>query len=895
MADGCPLFAAPSILRRLLSYPLNMAKKSSGNGDLVIVESPAKAKTIEKYLGDGFTVLSSYGHVRDLPERDLSVDVEKGFEPTYIIPDDKKARLQELRRASAKAGTVWLATDEDREGEAISWHLKEALELPDSKVKRITFNEITKQAVLKAIENPRSIDIHLVDAQQARRVLDRLVGYELSPVLWRKVKPSLSAGRVQSVSVRLIVEREREILDFTSKSAYRITALFSTTSGAAVKAELPARFPTAAEALGFVKSCVDASFTVQAVEKKPGKRTPAAPFTTSTLQQEASRKLGFGVDRTMRIAQGLYEQGHITYMRTDSVNLSEQAVAAAAEQITSQYGARYSKSRRYTSKSKGAQEAHEAIRPADMKVRSAGNDRDAERLYDLIWKRTIASQMSDAELERTVVDIAISTRPTEPLKAQGEVIVFDGFLKVYLEGRDDEDGEEQEGLLPEMRQGERLELQQMQATERFDRPAPRYTEASLVKKLEELGIGRPSTYAATISTVQKKGYVVKEDREGTKRNYGIITLANGAIEQATANENVGAEKQKLFPTDIGMVVNDFLVEHFPTVVDLHFTAKVEEEFDVIAEGKENWREMIARFYKKLKDALGPIVPPPVPPPGPDGPRPGVRLLGVHPSTGRSVFARLGRFGPMIQIGEVKDEEKPLFASLKKDQSIFTITLEEALNLFKLPRILGERDGEICSVGIGRYGPYVRLGSTYASLTPEDDPLEIDLRRAVELVDLKRIANATRELGEYKGGMIVQGRGRFGPFVKHGSVYANVPKAEDPATITLERAIELVEAKLAGARQNVLKEFEGSVVQVLDGRYGPYVTDGSKNANLPKDSKVDDLTLERALALLADAPDRKGKSKGRGASTKAAPKKAAAKKAAPKKAAAKKAARKKSAR
>lgn len=864
-----------------------MAKQASGS-DLVIVESPAKAKTIEKYLGDGFTVLSSYGHVRDLPERDLSVDVEKGFEPTYIIPDDKKARLQELRKASAKAGTVWLATDEDREGEAISWHLKEALDLPDSKVKRITFNEITKQAVLKAIANPRSIDIHLVDAQQARRVLDRLVGYELSPVLWRKVKPSLSAGRVQSVAVRLIVEREREILDFTSKSAYRITALFATGSGANVKAELPTRFATAAEALAFVKSCVDASFTVQAVEKKPGKRTPAAPFTTSTLQQEASRKLGYGVDRTMRIAQGLYEQGHITYMRTDSVNLSDTAVAAAAEQITAQYGARYSKTRRYTSKSKGAQEAHEAIRPADMKVRTAGNDRDAERLYDLIWKRTIASQMADAELEKTVVDIAISTRPAEPLKASGEVIVFDGFLKVYLEGKDDEEGDEQEGLLPEMRQGEQLLLQQLQATERFDRPAPRYTEASLVKKLEELGIGRPSTYAATISTVQKKAYVVKEDREGTKRTFGIITLANGAIEQTVGSENVGAEKQKLFPTDIGMVVNDFLVEHFPTVVDLHFTAKVEEEFDVIAEGRENWREMIARFYKPFHATIGTV--------SETAERAtGARELGADPASGKKIYARIGRFGPMIQIGEADDEEKPRFASLRKDQSIGSISLQEALDLFKLPRTLGEHEGDIVSVGIGRFGPYVRLGATYASLTPDDDPLEIDLRRAVELVDQKRIANATRELGDYKGGMIVQGRGRFGPFVKHGSVYANVPRTEDPATVTLERAIELIEAKLAGARQNVLKEFEGSVVQVLDGRYGPYITDGNKNANLPKDTKAEDLTLERALALLAEAPERKGKSKGRGAAAKAAPKKAAAKKAAPKKATAKKAAAKKSAR
>jgi DNA topoisomerase-1 len=862
-----------------------MAKKS---GDLVIVESPAKAKTIEKYLGDGFTVLSSYGHVRDLPERDLSVDVEKGFEPTYIIPDDKKDRLRQLQREADKAGTVWLATDEDREGEAISWHLKEALGLPDAKVKRITFNEITKKAVTEAIANPRTIDVHLVDAQQARRVLDRLVGYELSPVLWRKVKPSLSAGRVQSVAVRIIVEREREILDFNSKSAFRITAVFTTSTGAQVKAELPARFPTEPEAMQFLQGCLGADYTVNAVEKKPGKRTPAAPFTTSTLQQEASRKLGYGVDRTMRIAQGLYEQGHITYMRTDSVNLSEQAIAAAAEQIIAQYGARYSKSRRYTSKSKGAQEAHEAIRPADMMVRNAGQDRDAERLYDLIWKRTLASQMADAELEKTVVDIAISTHPGQALKASGEVILFDGFLKVYMEGKDDEDSEEQEGLLPDMKQGERLGLREMTATQRFDRPAPRYTEASLVKKLEELGIGRPSTYAATISTVLKKGYVVKEDREGTKRNYRILSLAGEQISGSTATENVGAEKQKLFPTDIGMVVNDFLVEHFPTVVDLNFTAKVEEEFDVIAEGRENWREMIARFYRPFHATIGTV--------SDTAERAtGARELGVDPASGKKVYARIGRFGAMIQIGEADDEEKPRFASLRKDQSIASITFQEAMDLFKLPRTLGEHNGDIVSVGIGRFGPYVRMGATYASLTPEDDPLEIDLRRAVELVDLKKIANATRDLGEHQGEMIVQGRGRFGPFVKHGKLYANIPKAEDPATITFERAVELVEAKKAGARQNVLKEFEGSVIQVLDGRYGPYITDGDKNANLPKDTKAEDLSLEQATALLAAAPERKGgkgRKGARSAPAKAAAKKSAAKKAAPKKAA-KKAARKKS--
>ncbi|MBK7383284.1 MAG: type I DNA topoisomerase [Flavobacteriales bacterium] len=851
-----------------------MAKKK-GSGDLVIVESPAKAKTIEKYLGEGYTVLSSYGHVRDLPERDLSVDVENGFEPTYIIPDDKKDRLKQLQKEADKAGTVWLATDEDREGEAISWHLKEALHLADDKVKRITFNEITKQAVTAAMLEPRAIDIHLVDAQQARRVLDRLVGYELSPILWRKVKPSLSAGRVQSVAVRLIVEREREILDFESASAFRITAILTTGSGASVKAELPARFVTEEEARAFLEGCIASTYKVNAVEKKPGKRSPAAPFTTSTLQQEASRKLGYGVDRTMRIAQGLYEHGHITYMRTDSVNLSEQAIAAAAEQISEQYGERYSKSRRFTSKSKGAQEAHEAIRPADMRVRNAGAESDAERLYDLIWKRTLASQMAEAELEKTVVNIGISGRAGENLVAQGEVILFDGFLKVYMEGKDDEDGDEQAGLLPDMKQGEQLGLKEMLATQRFDRPSPRYTEASLVKKLEELGIGRPSTYAPTISTVQKRGYVVKENRDGKPRPYRILTLVNDAVTDTTATENVGAEKQKLFPTDIGMVVSDFLVEHFPVIVDLNFTAKVEEEFDVIAEGKENWRDMIARFYKPFHVTIGTVK---------DSAEraTGARLLGMDPVSGKPINARIGRFGPMVQIGSVEDEEKPRFASLRKDQSIQTITYEEALDLFKLPRTLGERDGEVCTVGIGRFGPYVRLGSTYASLTPEDDPLAIDLARAVELIDLKKIANATRDLGEYKGEMLVVGRGRFGPFVKFGKTYANIPKAEDPTAVTLERGIELMEAKLAGVRQNILKEFTGSEIQILAGRYGPYITDGKKNANVPKEKEPADFTLEEATALLVAAPERQGKARKGGARKTAARKTAAKPKAKKKK-------------
>ncbi len=827
-----------------------MAKKSTPSGDLVIVESPAKAKTIEKFLGSGYTVRSSFGHVRDLPERELSVDVENDFEPTYIVPDDKKERLKELQQLADRSVTVWLATDEDREGEAISWHLKEALSLPDEKVKRITFHEITKSAIQKAVENPRGIDIHLVDAQQARRVLDRLVGYELSPVLWRKVKPSLSAGRVQSVAVRLIVEREREILDFNSTSAFRVVATFLNDGKAQVKAELPARFATEAEARKYLEDCMDAGFTVKAVEKKPGKRTPAAPFTTSTLQQEASRKLGFGVDRTMRIAQGLYEQGHITYMRTDSVNLSELAMNDAKAMIGSQYGPEYSQPRRYTTKSRGAQEAHEAIRPTDMNVRSAGADRDAERLYDLIRKRTIASQMADAELERTTVDIDVSSRPQEPLQAKGEVIVFDGFLKVYMEGRDDENEEEQEGLLPDLRQGEALSLQEMTATERFDRASPRYTEASLVKKLEELGIGRPSTYAPTISTVQKRGYVVKESREGTPRNYRVLTLANKALEERTATENAGAEKQKLFPTDIGMVVNDFLVEHFPTIVDLHFTAKVEEEFDVIAEGKEDWRVMLKRFYTPFHETIGNVK-------ETAEKATGARELGKDPTSGKPVYARIGRFGPMIQIGDAEDEDKPKFASLRKDQSIQTITFEEAMDLFKLPRTLGEKDGEVLSVGIGRFGPYVRLGKTYASLTAEDDPLEIDMTRAIELIDQKKIANATRDLGEYEGETLVVGRGRFGPYVKYGKLYASIPKGEDPATVDLERGIQLVKEKQAGASAKVLRKFEGSDIEVVAGRYGAYITDGKKNAKMPKDATPESLTLEEVVKLIAEAPAKKG--------------------------------------
>jgi len=829
-----------------------MAKKVSG--DLVIVESPAKAKTIGKYLGGGYTVLSSYGHVRDLPERDLSVDVEKDFEPTYVIPDDKKGRLAELKKAAEGAAIVWLATDEDREGEAISWHLKEALKLKDDAVKRITFNEITKTAIQEAIQNPRPIDLHLVDAQQARRVLDRLVGYELSPILWRKVKPGLSAGRVQSVAVRLIVEREREILAFEAKSAFRVAAVFKTGDGSTVKAELPSRFATEEEARTFLEGCIGAGYTVNAVEKKPAKRTPAAPFTTSTLQQEASRKLGYSVTRTMAVAQGLYESGHITYMRTDSVNLSEQAIAAARDQIHSAYGERYSKPRRFATKSKGAQEAHEAIRPTDFAVKEIAGEHEAMRLYELIWKRTLASQMAEAELEKTIVDIKIGDRTDPMFRAQGEVILFDGFLKVYLEGRDEEDSDEDEGLLPDLRQGDRLALQEMTATQRYERPAPRFTEASLVKKLEELGIGRPSTYAPTIGTIQKRGYVVKEDREGSMRPYRILALKDAQVTENTAEERVGAERKKLFPTDIGMVVNDFLVEHFPEVVDLNFTATVEEEFDEIAGGRLGWREMIKRFYHPFHADITKAME--------EAPKAtGARPLGVDPASGRTVYARIGRFGPMVQIGEATDEEKPRFASLRKDQSIGTITYQEAMDLFKLPREVGEHEGEKVIIGVGRYGPYVKIGSTYASLQAEDDPLSIELPRALELMALKKSGNAIRELGEYEGELLKIARGRFGPYVKFKSLYASIPRNEDLNSVTLERAIELIRAKQETEAARVIKAFEGSDLQILKGRYGPYVTDGKKIANVPKDRQAEELTLEECEKMIADAPAKKGRGRG----------------------------------
>ena len=763
--------------------------------NLVIVESPAKAKTIEKYLGKDFIVKSSYGHVRDLPSKGLSIDIDNDFTPTYEISPDKKKVIDELLKLAKEAEMIWLATDEDREGEAISWHLEEALSLDGAKTKRITFNEITKSAIEKAIENPREINRELVNAQQARRVLDRLVGFELSPVLWKKVKPSLSAGRVQSVSVRLIVEREKEILNFESTSSYRMIALFDI-DGAELKAELPKRLTSLEEARTFLNDCINAEFSVANLEVKPGKRSPAAPFTTSTLQQEASRKLGYPVGLTMSKAQKLYEGGHITYMRTDSVNLSDQAIQQGKDVIISRYGEEYSNPKKYTTKNKGAQEAHEAIRPTDLGVSSTGNA-DLDKLYELIWKRTIASQMSEAKLEKTNITVSISTRD-ENLNASGEVIKFDGFLKVYMEGKDDEDSEEKSGMLPPVEIGRKLLLKEFKGQERYSKHPPRYTEASLVKKLEELGIGRPSTYAPTISTIQKRGYVEKDTREGKEKEHRHLLLVDGAVTENKSVEIVGTARNKLFPTDIGIVVNDFLVENFKDILNYNFTASVEQKFDDIANGELQWQQMIKEFYKPFHKDIEETL-------ETSERATGERLLGQDPKSGKDVIARIGRYGPMVQIGRVDDEEKPRFASLRKDQSIQTLTFEEAMKLFELPRTLGKSNEDDVVAAIGRFGPYVRVGKTFASI-PKD--------------------------AEY-----------------------------DAYTIELPQALELYQAKLEADKNKFIKTFpENEDYQVLNGRYGPYIKAGKKNVRIPKDVKPEDLTLEECIKLAEAAPAKRSRAK-----------------------------------
>ena len=704
--------------------------------NLLIVESPAKAKTIEGYLGKDFLVKSSYGHIRDLVKTDDAIDTEDNFKQKYEVPSDKKAIVSELKKLAKSAEMVWLASDEDREGEAISWHLYETLGLKEENTKRIVFHEITKPAILKAIEAPRKIDYNLVNAQQARRVLDRLVGFELSPVLWRKVKPSLSAGRVQSVAVRLIVERERDINRFQAEPAFKIVALFltGTTKSTRFKAELPQRFSTVEDAQSFLKACIEADFSVASLETKPSKRTPSAPFTTSTLQQEASRKLGYSVARTMQVAQRLYEAGRITYMRTDSVNLSETALQAAQAEITKAYGEQYHKKRQYRTKNTGAQEAHEAIRPTYFETHSIDSDHSERRLYELIWKRAIASQMSEATFEKTTAKIDVSTRD-EDLVASGEVMKFDGFLKVYFESSDEENDElemdqSDNSLLPPLERGQVLTLDSMQATERFSRPPARFTEASLVKKLEELGIGRPSTYAPTISTIQNRGYVVKEDRDGKERSYRVLSIEAGQINAQTKTEITGAERNKMFPTDIGVLVNDFLVQHFNGIVDYHFTAKVEKEFDEIAQGYKEWTEMLTNFYGPFHAEVQNTL---------DNADRATheRALGLDPASGKPITVRVGRFGPLVQIGAADDEEKPRFASLRKGQMIETISLEEALELFKLPKKVGEYEEKEMSVAIGRFGPYIRHDNSFYSLPKELDPLDVEEGQAIEIIEEKR--------------------------------------------------------------------------------------------------------------------------------------------------------------
>lgn len=819
--------------------------------NLVIVESPAKAKTIEKFLGKDFQVESSFGHIADLPSKELGVNVEGDFKPKYIVSTDKKAVVKKLKDLAKKAETVWLASDEDREGEAIAWHLAEQLKLKDENTKRIVFNSITKNAILKAIENPRTINYNLVDAQQARRVLDRIVGYELSPVLWRKVKPGLSAGRVQSVAVRLIVEREREIEDFTPVASYRVDAEFINAEGKKFKAKLAKNFSTKKEAEDFLNSCLGAEFSVADLQKKPAKKSPAPPFTTSTLQQEASRKLGFPVAKTMMVAQRLYEAGLITYMRTDSVNLSDDAKNAAQAEIIASYGEEYSKPRNYATKSKGAQEAHEAIRPTNMENHEITGEYDQTRLYSLIWKRTLASQMSEAQLERTVVKID-NNKNKKQFTANGEVITFEGFLKVYLEGTDNEE-EEQAGMLPRMEVKESLINELITATERYTRPPARFSEAALVKRLEELGIGRPSTYAPTISTIQRRDYIEKGTVEGKERNYTQLSLANQEVSEQVLTEKVGSDKGKLVPTDIGNIVNDFLVANFDTILDYGFTAKVENEFDEIAEGKEDWTAMIKDFYKNFHVVVEDVAA--------NAERAkGERLLGVDPESGKNVYVRLGRYGAMVQIGEATDEEKPRFASLQGDQTMNSITYEEAMDLFKLPKTLGDYEEKEVVVANGRFGPYIKFDGKYVSLDKGENPMSVDMDRAIELIEAKRKADAP--IGEYEGMPIQKGVGRFGPFIKWNSIFINVNKKYDFDNLSQADLEELIEDKKRKEREKLIHNFEEVGIRVEKARWGRFnVIKGKIKVELPKTTEIEKLTQEEAVKIIeAKTPKKKATKK-----------------------------------
>ncbi len=814
--------------------------------NLVIVESPAKAKTIEKFLGKDFQVESSYGHIRDLVQKDMGVDVANNFNPKYAVSSDKKDVVKKLKKLSKDAEIVWLASDEDREGEAIAWHLYEALDLKPTNTNRITFSEITSKAIKRSIENPRRINTDLVNAQQARRVLDRIVGFELSPVLWKKVKAGLSAGRVQSVAVRLIVEREMEIRDFKAEAFYKVVAEFKNENAKPFRADLNKRFDTEQEARDFLERCSQHDFSIRNIETKPAKKSPAPPFTTSTLQQEAARKLNFSVGRTMSVAQRLYEAGLITYMRTDSVNLSDDALAAAGAEVRKAYGEDYAKTRKYSSKIKGAQEAHEAIRPTYFDRHSAGTPDEQQRLYQLIWRRAIASQMSDAQLERTVFRIGTPVESYE-FVARGEVIKFEGFLKVYLEGQDEED-EEESGLLPTCKQGEKLSYRDITATQRFTKHPARFTEASLVKKLEELGIGRPSTYAPTISTIIKREYVEKSNLEGFKRQYLQMSLSQGEIKVTPLSETTGADKNKLIPTDIGNVVNGFLTEHFDNVLAYNFTADVEAQFDNIAQGGEEWTEMLHRFYDEFHPHLKEVE-------EVADRATGERILGEDPKTGKTVLVRLGRFGPMAQIGDIDDEEKQ-FASLNKDQSLDSVTLQEALDLFLLPKTLGDFDGESVVVSNGPYGPYIKHGKKSISLDKGEDPLEVDMARAQELIEAKR--KADEPIAHYEDMPVQKGVGRFGPFIKWNSMFINVNKKYDFENLTYDDVVSLIEEKKQKEKDKLIHHWEDEGIRVEKARWGRFsVIKGRVKVELPKTTKIEKLTKEEAVKLIAEkAPAKK---------------------------------------
>ena len=814
--------------------------------NLLIVESPAKAKTIEKILGEDFTVKSSFGHVRDLEKGNAGVDIENNFTPNYVVSPDKQKVVKDLKAIAKKVDEVWLATDEDREGEAISWHLCKVLGLDEHTTKRIVFREITKPAITNAIQNPRLVDLNLVDAQQARRILDRLVGFELSGILWRKVKGKLSAGRVQSVSLKLVVDRERSIQAFETTSFYRVNAIFDVINKngnkIALKAELPSRFNSEVDAQSFLDKCVNATYKIDEIRVKPLKRKPTAPFTTSTLQQDASRKLGFSVKRTMTNAQRLYEQGFITYMRTDSINLSETAITAIAEEVEKSFGKEYVHTRRYKSKKANAQEAHEAIRPSYVDRKVVTSDKDQQRLYELIWKRTMASQMSDAELQKTIVDIGISTIPDSKLKAEGEVLVFDGFLKVYLESKDDDDDSEAKGILPPLKVGQSLDLNEMIATERFTRPPARYTEAGLVKKMEELGIGRPSTYAPTISKIMEasRGYVTKDPRDGVERKFNVLKLKDNAVSKVVDSELTGAISNRLIPTDLGMLVSDFLSKHFSNIMDYSFTADIEKQFDIIADGGRGWTNMLTDFYTPFHATVEDTLE------NADRAN-GERILGKDPVSGRTLLVRMSRFGkPVAQIGapdELEEDEKPRYANLRIGQSMETIGFEDAMELFKLPKTLGTYDEKEVIVAIGRFGPYVKFGETFISLPKGYDPMEVNMDYAKELIEEKKRMDAP--MGHYKELPITKGKGRFGPFIKWNGLFVNIPRRFDPETLTIEEAHELIAIKEEKEANSYIHQWPEEHLAVENGRWGPFIRFKKKSIKFPKNEEGKRITSEEA--------------------------------------------------